>query len=226
MDPPLPSAAVALILSFLASVVWEEVPVSSLPRAMALSNTFREAYRSLGAASIQVGPGSASLFGYIHNLRDCVQAFRRTVVESPVTLQPRDLTLMLGAMAARLKPGQQQRVVLGRFVFDADDAFWRGGKCVFSSLLNIGAGRGLNLMLTRFNKEISAGMLPHRLGNVRATWRAQCMGAFSDLRLHDTETGRGIAVGCSMARLPEHLAEPLKESRSISVVIVGVVGRG
>ena len=62
MDPPLPSAAVALILSFLASVVWEEVPVSSLPRAMALSNTFREAYRSLGAASIQVGPGSASLF--------------------------------------------------------------------------------------------------------------------------------------------------------------------
>ena len=136
MDPPLPSAAVALILSFLASVVWEEVPVSSLPRAMALSNTFREAYRTLGAASIQVGPGSASLFGYIHNLRDCVQAFRRTVVESPVTLQPRDLTLMLGAMEARLKPGQQQRVVLGRFVFDADaEGFWRDPAAVASSIL-------------------------------------------------------------------------------------------
>ena len=81
MDTPLPSAAVALILSFLASVIWGEVPVSSLPRAMALSNTFREAYRTLGPASIQVRAGSARLHGYIHNLRDCMQAFRRTVVE-------------------------------------------------------------------------------------------------------------------------------------------------
>ena len=143
-----------------------------------------------------------------------------------MTLQPRDLTLMLGAMEARLKPGQQQQVVLGHFVFDADDAFWGGGKCVFSRLLNIGAGRGLSLMLTRVIGGISAGMFPRRLGNVRATWRAQCLGAFSDLRLHDTETGRGMAVGCEMARLPEHLAELLKQSRSISIVIVGALGRG
>ena len=84
MDPPLPSAAVALILSFLASIVWEEVPVSSLPRAMALSNTFREAYRTLGAASIQLASVTPMFSSIISE--------RRNPGVSATTVTPRRLS--------------------------------------------------------------------------------------------------------------------------------------